>query len=57
MLFYVIQASNYFKTIESDKAGGPGHRVILEHCRQPEHYLKKLTLQQRYIYQGLPISL
>jgi hypothetical protein len=30
MLFYVIQASNYFKTIESDKAGGPGHRVILD---------------------------
>lgn len=30
MLFYVIQASNYFKSIESDKAGDPGHRIILD---------------------------
>lgn len=34
MLFYVIQALNYFKTIQSDKAGFLATNVKLSYCRQ-----------------------
>jgi len=51
MLFYVIQALNYFKTIQSDKAGFLATKYL--HCRQLDHPLK-LMLQQRYITRSCP---